>query len=134
MRFRYTIRNLLWLTVVITGCGSPEPGVKITSFDVGTFDAQTGEFTATDVVPYKVGEIYGYQLSLSSTSGVVHLKEVLELPEPSTWGGRPNAPAGVKHLGVEITNNGKTQVEESEIDCGDNTVIYQQKYQIIKSD
>ena len=135
MRFRFTIRDLLWLTaVVISGCGSSQAGVKITSFDVGTFDVLNGEFTATDVVPFKVGECYGYQLSLSSTSGIVHLKEVLELPEPSTWNERSNDPAGVKNLGAETTNNGKTHVKQSEIECGDKTAIFQQKYQIIKGD
>ena len=41
---------------------------------------------------------------------------------------------GVKNFGAEITNNGKTHVKESQIDCGDKTAIFQQKYQIIKSD
>ena len=73
----FSIRDLLWLMVVISGCGSPQPGVKITSFDVGTFDALNGEFTATDVVPFKVGEIYGYELSLWDVRNST-LEEVLE--------------------------------------------------------
>jgi hypothetical protein len=131
---RFTIRDLLWLTVFISGCGSSQTGVKITSFDVGTFDALTGEFTATDVIPFEVGECYGYQLSLHSTSGIVQVKEVLELPEPSAWSDSTNDQAGFKNLGAETTNNGKTHVQQYQIECGDKTAIFQQKYRILKSD
>jgi hypothetical protein len=133
--FRFSLRTpLLWLVVAISGCGSSDVGVKITSFDVGIFDASNGEFTATKVVPFKVGQLYGYQLSLSSTSGVVHLKEVLDLPGAATWADSTNDPAAVKNLGAETTNNGKTHIQQYKIECGDRTAVFRQKYRIAESD
>jgi hypothetical protein len=138
MRLRLTIRDLLWLTVVAlwatTSCSrtNPEPGAKIASVAIGEYDSN-GKFTPTENIPFRVGGQYGYELSVHSTSGSVQVKEVFDLPQPSTWSESGDLKPGMKVLGEETTNGGKTHIMNYEVKC-DGTTIVNRKFSIVEGD
>jgi hypothetical protein len=136
MKFRFTIVAVLLLALVLaSGCSDsdPEPGVKICSVAVGAIDVD-GKFASAEKIPFRVGTKYGYELSVHSTSGQVKVKEVLDLPQPAMWDENEAAEPGVKFLGAETLNDGKTHIVIYELETGDKMIVYSRGYSIAESD
>ena len=126
----------VWLSlVVLCGCAdqTEKKGVHLYTFAVGTFDG-AGEFTPSDVVSHEIGKLFGYELAIHSTSGKVRVREVLELPEPGVWSDNDTAPPGVNVLEQRASEDGKTHIEEFEIECGDKMYKLGQVYEIVDGD
>ena len=64
---------------------------KAVSGEFGILDKQS-KFTATAVVPFKIGQTYGWRIKVEPENSLVHWKEEFVLPGvPKTWGGHDGA-------------------------------------------
>ena len=128
----------IWLACLLPVVGDcsgpgPGPGTKVYTFAVGTFDA-AGNFTESAVVPHKAGSLYGYRLTVHSTSGRVRVREVLALPAAGIWTLNLDSPAGVPINEQGVSEDGRQLVQEFDIECGDRTAQFAQKYKVVEAD
>jgi hypothetical protein len=111
----------------------PTRTVALRTFTFGQFD-ENDNLRETDLIPYAVGNEFGYELAVHTPRGKVHVKEVLELPGPVPWPETQQAGIeGMKVLSTKVLNGRKTHVLEYELHCQpDNWISYGQGYEILQ--
>jgi len=118
--FRFTIRDVLWLTVVVAlcafGCSNrSDTGVFITSTRFGLVQPDDS-ILDTQRISRKPGTVYGWSLQVTPTSGVTRIKEVLTLPEGSKFGPRSKSdPGAIKIVEYSESEDGREQTEVFEV-------------------
>lgn len=99
---------LLFCALGLAGIAAAAPPVEIVSAEFGLFDeSRPGEFTfeATDVVPHREGQRYGWIIGLRTSQRSVAVREEYILPTPATEAGtRMNAAGDRLHIPLPRRN------------------------------
>jgi hypothetical protein len=109
----------------------PSRTVILHTFEAGEVN-EDGKITNRTVIPYNVGQRYGYGLTIHNIRGNTHVKEILELPGPTTrLEGETADREFVKVLTSSTSDDKKTHIQEYELQCNpDKWLEFSQFYTI----
>jgi len=97
--------------MLVTGCARVRTqSLESYSASFGLID-ETGNLTPTNVIPHRVGVVYGWKLAIESSKPKVRIKEVFELPGGARWTGGA-LPDGTELISLNISKNGSIREQE----------------------
>ena len=112
-----------------------EPSTKYCLVSFGIYN-NSDNLTLTNRIPYRVGLVYAWKLTIYSREEKVRIKEIFDLPDGATWGESTSVPDGMTDRGVQHSPNGNRRVQEFDLamkkGCEETEII--QQYRIIDSD
>ncbi|MGD0189187.1 MAG: hypothetical protein ABSD74_00445 [Rhizomicrobium sp.] len=90
MKTAVALLGLLVMLGTPSACAAgATPNVQIAQAVFGLFDSysNTAQFTPSNAVPMKVGQVYGWRIFLKTAATSVRFREVFKLPAaPHSWG------------------------------------------------
>jgi len=127
-----TTRSILPLTLIslllVMGCAhvhAPRPdrtqSLESYSASFGLID-EAGNLTPTNVIPHRVGVVYGWKLAIESSKPTVRVKEVFELPGGARWTGG-TLPDRMKLVSLSLSKDGSIREQEFDMQIFSNAEL-----------
>jgi hypothetical protein len=125
MRHHAILAFAAWAFATAAFAQAPAPGsgfVEILSANFGVINTGADgkkAFKQSDLVPYKVGQEYGWVIRLRTNKPSVHVREELDLPGPAkSWGGPGPAPPD-----IAVASDRRSAVVESDLSPQDGLIF-----------